>query len=155
MQKQNFTVSFVHIYQYTVYSHSGCAAHQYIRYRELTCFRKITQGATERTPLQSLSHGVSVIQTSAAHGAISRLFLQSRHALRHTGPDHPFLLLQLSCKHSNTHISYIYHTHSHGQQARAVCFTHTSYFSSHNILKHKNQKDPGMSIRNESKVNMH
>ncbi len=46
------------------------------KHTELTCFRKVTQGATERAPaLAPPPWGVRVIQTSAAHGAVPALFL--------------------------------------------------------------------------------
>lgn len=61
-----------------------------------TCFGEVSQGAAEGAPLQALSHGVGVIQTGAVHAPVARFLLQAR-ALRHAGPHHPLLLLQLSC----------------------------------------------------------
>lgn len=62
----------------------------------VTCFGEVSQGAAEGAPLQAFSHGVSVIQTGAVHAPVAGLLLQAG-ALRHAGPHHPLLLLQLRC----------------------------------------------------------
>lgn len=61
-----------------------------------TCFGEVSQGAAEGAPLQALSHGVGVVQTGAVHAPVAGFLLQAG-ALRHAGPHHPLLLLQLSC----------------------------------------------------------
>lgn len=61
-----------------------------------TCFGEVSQGAAQGAPLQAFSHGVGVIQTGAVHAPVASLLLQAG-ALRHAGPHHPLLLLQLSC----------------------------------------------------------
>lgn len=67
-----------------------------VKSRGCTCFGEVSQGAAEGAPLQALSHGVGVVQTGAVHASIPGLLLQAG-ALRHAGPHHPLLLLQLSC----------------------------------------------------------
>lgn len=61
-----------------------------------TCFRQVPQRAAEGAPLQALAHGVAVVQTGTVHVPVSSFLLQAR-ALRHAGPHHPLLLLQLGC----------------------------------------------------------
>lgn len=61
-----------------------------------TCFGEVSQGAAEGAPLQALSHGIGVIQTGTVHAAVASFLLQPG-ALRHAGPHHPLLLLQLGC----------------------------------------------------------
>lgn len=61
-----------------------------------TCFGEVPQRAAEGAPLQPLPHGVGVVQAGAVHAAVA-CFLLEAGALRHAGPHHPLLLLQLSC----------------------------------------------------------
>ena len=61
-----------------------------------TCVGEVSQGAAEGAPFQPLPHGVGVVQTPAVHVAVARLLLQPG-ALRHAGPHHALLLLQLRC----------------------------------------------------------
>lgn len=65
----------------------------------LTCFGQVPQGGAERAPLQPLAAGVAVIQARPGQAPVPGVLLQAG-TLRHAGPNHPLLLLQLGC---NTH----------------------------------------------------
>lgn len=65
----------------------------------LTCFGQVPQGGAERAPFQPLAAGVAVIQARPGQAPVPGVLLQAG-ALRHAGPNHPLLLLQLGC---NTH----------------------------------------------------
>jgi len=61
-----------------------------------TCVGEVSQGAAEGAALQALAHGVRVVQAGAVHVAAAAVLLQAG-ALRHAGPHHALLLLQLRC----------------------------------------------------------